>query len=217
LKRQWMYAVPELVPKCRTAPKTPKTQRTNERGKPLIPHRILAFQMVPGGGIGTPMELLPTDFESAFSTVAGARKQTHVDRITSYTSATCKGQCVSHGVAGRSIEHRGKVSPEVSLKPADFRSALDPESTETSRDRPKKYHRKAQRTCVPTSKIWGYFRILLLRHTWLRPSDFWSAGSSKLMPFVAGFMKLTTAASQIILSRMTLCPIRRLRFEECSS
>jgi hypothetical protein len=31
-----MRAVPELA-------KTPKTRRTNERGKPLIPQRILVF------------------------------------------------------------------------------------------------------------------------------------------------------------------------------
>ena len=58
LKRQWMRAVPDLVPWCRTAPKTPKTQRTNKRGKPLIPQRILAFKMVPGGGM-EPHEVCP--------------------------------------------------------------------------------------------------------------------------------------------------------------
>ena len=35
-------------------PKTPKTQRTNERRKPLNPQRILVFQMVPGGGVEPP-------------------------------------------------------------------------------------------------------------------------------------------------------------------
>jgi len=84
------------------------------------------------------MTLRSADFESAFSTVACTRKSAHVDRITSYVTATCTVRA--------------------------FRIALQAEALNTGAKYHQKYPRKTQRTRVPSLQnlviLRGYFWLV---------------------------------------------------------
>ena len=110
--------------------------------------------MVPGGGGEPPTRLPSADFESAFSTVAGARKWAHVGRITSSSSVVC--------TVWR------------------FCMASQTKALNTWAKYHQKYPRKTQRTCVPFPSNSGTFldgspplRSSLLTSTGSKTTNIW--------------------------------------------
>ncbi len=109
--------------------------------------------MVPGGG-RTPTTLRSADFESDFSTVAGARKWAHVGSITSSTSVVCTVWA--------------------------FCMALQTKALNTGAKYHQKYPRKTQRTCVPSPSnsgdIFGWFAavaIVAFRSVGSKTTNLW--------------------------------------------
>ena len=110
--------------------------------------------LVPGGGGRTPTRLPSADFESAFSTVAGARKRAHVGGIKLYMPDTCKAFSIC--------------------------IALQGEAPNTGAKYHQKYPRKTQRTCVPDPlKSGDTLGILLGSSALVGSADFWSAGGGE--------------------------------------